>query len=63
MIKESDIVYEAGIFWVLKTRDAYTVLKIGVMSSYPDSSYAPTPDGLSIAIARCDYLSKRELSK
>ena len=60
MYKESDIVFESGIYWVLRSRDAYTVLKIGTMSSYPDSSYAPTADGLSIAIARCTYLSSKE---
>lgn len=58
---ESDILHENGNFWVGKTRrpESYTVYRTGLTHSTPDSSYAFTPDGLSIAKARCDYLAGR----
>ncbi len=61
-MRESDIMHEAGAFWVGRTRkpDSYTVFRIGVTHSTADSSYAADPDGLSIAIARCNYLSRKE---
>jgi len=59
MIREADIIHENGAFWVLRERDAYTVYRSGVTHSTPDSTYHPTPDGLSIAVARCNYLAKR----
>lgn len=60
-MRESDIVYENGNFWVGKTRrpQSYTVYRTHHTHSLPDSSYDRSPDGLSIAIARCDYLAKR----
>ena len=60
MIRESDIKHEAGKYWVLSTRDAYIVLQTGLTHSTSDSAYPHTPDGLSIAIARCNYLAKKE---
>lgn len=56
---EADIMHENGDYWVGRERKAYTVYKAGVTHSVSDSSYARTPDGLSIAIARCNYLAKR----
>jgi hypothetical protein len=56
--KEKDIMLEFGAYWVLKTKQAYTVLKAGLTHSKPDSSYALNPDGLSIAIARAKYLAR-----
>ncbi|QIX20579.1 hypothetical protein [Agrobacterium pusense] len=55
---EADIMHEAGNYWVGRERDSYTVYKIGATHSVSDSAYAKTPDGLSIAIARCGYLAK-----
>ncbi|MDH0613319.1 MULTISPECIES: hypothetical protein [unclassified Agrobacterium] len=59
---EADIMHEAGNYWVGRERDSYTVYKIGATHSVSDSAYAKTPNGLSIAIARCDYLAKRAQS-
>ena len=59
-MRESDIVHDAGSYWVGKDRGAYTVYATGLTHSKPDSSYALTPDGLSIAIAYCGYRAKRE---
>lgn len=61
-MKESDIKHERGSYWVGATRSpaSYTVYKNGVTHATPDSSYAKNPDGLSIAIARCNYLAKME---
>lgn len=56
--KESDIKYENGDFWVFDTKDSYTVMRNGVTHATSQSSYKRDDDGLSIAIARCDYLAK-----
>lgn len=58
-MKESPIVFDTGLFWVWKDSESYTVHKNGPMYSTHDSSYAPTPDGLSLAIARAEYLTKK----
>jgi hypothetical protein len=60
MTKESDILHERGSYWVRRSKKAYTVFKCGITHSTSDSAYAPTPDGLSLAIARCNYLGQRE---
>lgn len=60
-MKESDIKHEAGRFWVCDDRSAYTVCKpYGTVASIGESSYAHTPNGLSPAIARCNYLANRK---
>ena len=58
-MKESQIVFDSGPVWVWKGPESYTVFKVGPVYSNPDSSYALTPDGLSIAIARAQYLTKK----
>lgn len=58
MIKEKDIVHYAGIYWVLNTGKTYTVYKTGETHSTADSAYPRTTDGLSLAIARCNYMAK-----
>ena len=58
MIRESDIKHENGAHWVLDDKKAYIVLRASLTHSTSDSAYPRTPDGLSIAIARCDYLAK-----
>jgi len=58
-MRESDIVHENGDYWVKRERDAYTVYRVGLTHSTSDSSYAKTPEGLSVAISRCDYLARR----
>lgn len=60
-MRESDIMHESGAYWVGRTHkpDSYTVYIAGAVASTPDSSYAMTPDGLSIAIARAQYLAMR----
>jgi hypothetical protein len=57
-MKESDIKHEAGRFWVLDHKTGYSVMTAGVTHSTTDSTYARTPDGLSIAIARANYLAR-----
>lgn len=58
-MRESDIIYETPRAWVRKDRDAYTVFRIGVTHSTSDSAYPKTDDGLSLAKARADYLSRK----
>ena len=57
--REKDIKHEAGPFWVLDTGKAYAVMVAGVTHSTSESAYERTPDGLSIAVARCNYLAAR----
>ena len=63
--KTKDISHENGVYWVLKDREAgvYWVFKTGVTHSTSDSSYTLDDDGLSLAIARCDYLAGREIAR
>lgn len=56
---ERTIAHEAGEFWVFRDPKSFTVYKTGFMYSTADSSYEKTADGLSIAMARCDYLASR----
>lgn len=62
MTKIQDIKHENGSYWVLDTKDSYAVMLNGVTHSTSDSSYARTDDGLSIAIARCNYLARTNQS-
>lgn len=62
-MRESDIVHENGRFWVcrdLKT-NRYTVFRSGTTHSVSDSAYPLTPEGLTLAAARCDYLAGRPI--
>lgn len=58
MAREQDIMHDtpAG-HYVYAERQSYTVYKPQGFASVTDSAYAKTPDGLSIAIARCNYLA------
>lgn len=60
-MRESDIMYENGEYWVCRGRGGYTVYETGLTHSTADSSYPRDADGLSIAIARCDYLEARRV--
>jgi hypothetical protein len=54
-MRERDIKHEAatGSHWVLDAGDSYAVMVVGATHSESESAYARTPDGLSLAIARC----------
>lgn len=58
--KVEDIKHENGDFWVLDMGDSYAVLKIGVSYSTSNSFYPHNEDGLSIAMAYCDYLAQKQ---
>ena len=58
MTKESDIIHEAGDFWVLRNTKGYHVMQNVGTHSESDSSYSKDNDGLSNAVARCDYLAR-----
>ena len=60
MTNESDIKHESGNYWVCDTGSSYAVMKIGITYSVSDSAYDHTSTGLSVAIARCDYLARRD---
>lgn len=57
-MNESCIKHENGSYWVCDDRTQFTVYVAGLTHSRADSSYAHTEDGLSIAIARCNYLAR-----
>lgn len=59
---EADIMHENGSFWVGRERTAYVVYSAGITCSISDSAYERSSDGLSIAIARCDYLSSASMA-
>ena len=58
-MREANIMHENGLYWVYRDRDRYTVMRPHTPCSITDSAYAKTADGLSLAIARCDYLARR----
>lgn len=58
-ILENSIAHEIGDFFVLTLSAHYEVRRNVSSVSLHDSSYAKTPDGLSIAIARANYMAKR----
>lgn len=62
--REQDIMHENGNFWVLDQKGkqpAYVVFRAGITHSTSDSAYNRDANGLSLAIARCNYLAKRNL--
>jgi hypothetical protein len=60
MTTESDIKHESGNYWVCDTGSSYAVMMSGITHSVSDSAYDHTLTGLSIAIARCNYLARRD---
>lgn len=58
-MKERDIVYQNGSFWVGKFIGCYGVYQDVNGYAISDSSYSKDEDGLSIAKARCGYRAKR----
>ncbi len=61
---ESDIMHENPTAWVARLRGrSYCVYRSGLLVSTSDSAYALTPDGLSCAKARADYLHRAAKSK
>ena len=59
-MREKDILLERGAYWVADDKIAYSVVRNTDTHGVTDSSYAHTIDGLSIALARCEYLAKRD---
>ena len=59
---EADIMYESGSYWVCREKGAFVVYRAGITHSVSDSAYARSLDGLSLAKARCDYLTGRKAS-
>ena len=59
-MKEKDIKHENGKYWVGLLDNTYTVFKIGITHSVSVQSFKADSDGLSCAIAYCDFLAKRD---
>lgn len=49
-MKESDIMFESGDYWVGREKNCYTVFKNNITHAVNDSSYSKDVNGLSIAI-------------
>ncbi len=60
-MKEKDILLDLGDYWVGAEKNCYTVFEVGLTHSTSDSAYEKTPDGLSIAKARCRYLQAKHI--
>lgn len=58
-MKEKDIKHEAGHFWVADCGNFYAVMVVGLTHSVSESAYDRTEDGLSLAVARCNYLDSQ----
>jgi len=60
-MKESDIVYENGKFWVYRdtVKQQYTVFESGITHSTSVCAFTLDTDGLSFAKATCDYKANR----
>ena len=61
MSREANIMHEINGFYVYRERAQYTVWRPSKSGTHctADSAYTKTEDGLSIAVARCDYLARR----
>ncbi len=60
MLTEKQIIHDTGKFWVLKTKTGYEVMKNNITHSESDGiEYPLNDDGKSIAIAYCNYRTKR----
>lgn len=59
MLKESDIIFEDGNFWVTKYPNGYTVMQCNITHSTARQNFELSEDGLSLAIYYTTYLSKR----
>lgn len=62
MTLEKDIVHENGDFWVLRNRakrSSYDVMKNLGTHSMTFQSFAFDADGMSLAIAYCDYNARK----
>jgi len=60
-LRARDIIHENGNMWVLRGKEAYYVMVTGITHSKSESAYSPDDDGLSIAVARCNYLATRNI--
>lgn len=54
MLKEKDIAYENGNFWILAHKKGFHVMRSGATHSVCDSAY----ETLELAKVRCDYLAR-----
>mgnify|MGYP000610327203 CR=1 FL=1 len=59
-MREKNIVFESGRYFVYQAGSSYDVMRNVATHSEVESMYALSPDGLSLAVARCEYLSGRE---
>lgn len=59
-MKESDILYERGAYWICLIRGAHHVMKSGITHSETVQPFGGDADGLSLAKAYVDYCFTRD---
>ena len=60
MLTEKQIIHDTGKFWVMATKTGYCVMQNNLTHSESDGiEYPLNDDGKSIAIAYCNYRTKR----
>ncbi len=57
-MRESDILFQAGKFWVCRKGKFYVVFKDGNVCASSVAHFPATTDGLSLATAYASYKSK-----
>lgn len=57
-MRKPDIMHANGEYWVGWQVDAYVVYRDGPTNATSESVFHKDADGLSIAIARCEYLAR-----
>lgn len=62
-MREPDILHANGEYWVGQQAGDYVVYRDGPTHATSDSAFHKDADGLSIAIARCDYLARSSVPR
>lgn len=58
-MREADIVFQAGAFWVFGNVRGWHVMRDGVTSAVSVATFAPDEDGRSLAVAYAKYRGGR----
>jgi hypothetical protein len=59
LLRKIGFIYGSDDCWVMETRAAYHVMERTATCSVSRCAFAATTDGLSLAMAYCDYLRKK----
>jgi len=62
-LTEKSIPHDRGSHWVADYGSAYTVMRSGATHSTSVQSFQRDRDGLSLAVAYCEYLAESDAAK